>query len=177
MKFFAPIAVALLASAGLTSVAMAADLMAPPPAAAAMTSDWTGGYAGIGGSYIRINPASANAVQLDGILGANLQTGMFLVGLEGKLGYSYNLTTTFQQWEASVRGRAGVAVGDSALVYGSLGYALYQGSGNTYYQAGLGVEFMLSDNMSLDVAYTHSMGANNANTLDALSTSLLWHFK
>ena len=168
----------LVATASLlwSGTAMAADLMAPPPPAAAMTSDWTGGYVGVGGDLLRVTPSGDNVAELNGVLGANLQSGMFLVGLEGWLGYSDDYSISFSQWYAGVKGRAGFVVNDSALIYGSLGYQAY-GDGNTYYQAGVGVEFMVSDSTSLDVEYKHSIGANNGQSLDQIGASLLWHFK
>ncbi len=49
MSILAKIALGTTALVAMGSTAMAADLMAPPPAAAAMTSDWTGGYIGVEG--------------------------------------------------------------------------------------------------------------------------------
>lgn len=175
MKVFAALGLGLLASAAISTTAFAADLMAPPPAAEAMTtsSDWTGLYLGVGGDFLH---NADNVGEVSGILGANLQTGMFLVGLEGWLGYSDDFTTGATFWDYGVEGRAGFVVGDTALVYGSLGYKGYN-AGNTFYQAGLGVEFMVSDSMSLDIDYKHNWGANNPITSDEVGASLKWHFK
>jgi outer membrane immunogenic protein len=174
MTLISKIALGALASVLLGGTAMAADLMAPPPVEAAMTSDWTGGYIGVEGNYFRFG--TDNGVQLNAVAGANFQSGMFLVGLEGWLGYTDNLTTSFTQWNAGVEARAGLAT-EAALVYGGIGFEHYAGSGNEYWSAGVGVEFMLSDNMSLDLEYKHLMGTNNPATLDKVGASVLWHFK
>ena len=61
MSPISKIALGALASMLLGSTAMAADLMAPPPVEAAMTSDWTGGYIGLQGSAIRDSSAVTSA--------------------------------------------------------------------------------------------------------------------
>ncbi|MEP7240723.1 MAG: outer membrane beta-barrel protein [Devosia sp.] len=160
----------------MTGVSFGADLMMAPPApAAAMTSDWTGGYIGVAGSWSQVQPSGDQSVDLNVVVGANLQTGMFLVGLEGHAGVDYDYTIASTQGTAGIAARAGFVVGDAALLYGALGYDWYSGSGNTYYTASIGAEFMVSDSMSLDLRYTHGMGANNANTTDAVSAGLNWH--
>ncbi len=82
MSILAKIALGTTALVAMGSTAMAADLMAPPPPAAAMTSDWTGGYIGVGGALVAW-PAPDQIGQIDVVAGANLQTDMFLVGLQG----------------------------------------------------------------------------------------------
>lgn len=174
MNLVSKIALGALASVLLGGTAMAADLMQPPPPEAAMTSsaDWTGLYLGVGGDY-RFRPGH-DIGELNGIIGANFQTGMFLVGLQGWVGYSYDASIPASFWEGGIEGRAGF-VADSALLYGSLGYEAYD-AGNAYYQAGVGVEFMVSDSMGIDVHYKHSWGANNPIVADEVGASLLWHF-
>ena len=51
MKFVAKVALGVVALALTGSTAMAADLMAPPPPATAMTSGWDGVYIGANGYY------------------------------------------------------------------------------------------------------------------------------
>jgi len=178
MSPISKIALGALASMLLGSTAMAADLMAPPPVEAAMTSDWTGGYIGAGIEADHDQGSGNNFGEIDAILGANFQSGMFLAGVQGWVGYDRNLTSGGgDQWTAGIEGRAGFVVGDTALLYGALGYEYYAGSGNTYYMPGVGVEFMLSDSASVNLEYVHYMGANNSNVADGVRAQLLWHFK
>lgn len=182
MRAISKVVFGAVASLLLGSSAMAADLMAPPPPDVAMTSsaDWTGLYLGLGATYRTVSPAPTYSDDVASlILGANFQSGMFLVGLDGRVSYSYENDNAYQQWEWGVRGRAGFVLGDAALVYAAVGYEDHLGSGNTYYQFGVGAEFMVTDNVSLDLAYTHSIGANSGNTniLDDVTGSVLWHFR
>lgn len=172
------IALGALASILLGGTAMAADLMAPPPPEAAMTSDWTGGYIGIGLEGDHDELYGDNSGEVDAILGANLQSGMFLVGLQGWVGYSHDFTNPApDQWTAGVEARAGFVLGDAALLYAALGYDYFSGSGHNYYIPGVGIEFMVSDSLSLNLEYQHYIGVNTPQIADALRAQLLWHLK
>src|SRR3982751_1038978 len=73
--------VALIAAISLllgNGAAMAADLMAPPPPEAAMTGNWTGGYVGVTGQYLRVEGVDESLAEGGVTFGADFQTGMFL---------------------------------------------------------------------------------------------------
>jgi len=176
MSPISKIALGALASVLLGSTAMAADLMAPPPVEAAMTSDWTGGYIGLQGSAIRDSSAVTSAA-IDVVLGADFQTDMFLVGGRIWAGYTSAVSGgTGSNWDYGVEGRAGF-VADSALVYGALGDQSYAG-GINYWTAGVGVEFKLGDNASIDLEYKHLWPGSGATlSADQLLAGLHWRFK
>lgn len=56
---------------------------------------------------------------IEGVLGANLPLGPVFVGVEGHAAKGFGDI----EWEYGVRGRAGARIGESGLIYGSLGYA------------------------------------------------------
>ena len=58
-----------------------------------------------------------DGAQIEGVLGANLPLGPLFVGVEGFGAKSFG----DMKWEYGVRGRAGLRVGDSGMIYGSFG--------------------------------------------------------
>jgi opacity protein-like surface antigen len=174
MGTFTKIAIGALASTFLVSTAMAADLMAPPPPEAAMMSsaDWTGGYIGLG--VAGRNFGSFNEGEVNIAAGGWLQAEQFLVGIDGSLGY-FRDTFGGSGWVANLEGRAGIAVGDSVAVYGGLGVAHYQ-AGNNYVTYGLGVEFKLADNWSLDVEARHWVQNGGPLVGNELKGTVKYHF-
>ena len=175
MSPISKIALGALASLLLGSTAMAADLMAPPPVEAAMTSDWTGGYIGVQGSLLRDSTA-ANSAAIDIVLGADFQTDMFLVGGRIWGGWTQSLSGGGGNWDYGVEGRSGFVAGN-ALLYAALGDQSYA-SGTNYWTAGLGVEFSMGDSASLDLEYKHLWPGSGATaTADQLLAGLHWRFK
>lgn len=59
-----------------------------------------------------------DGAQIEGVIGANLPLGPLFVGVEGHGAKAFGDIN----WEYGVRGRAGVRIGESGLVYGSFGY-------------------------------------------------------
>lgn len=143
MKTNSRFALATVASAAAFAIspAFAADVVyEEPPAPApifepAPVATWAGPYAGVqlgygfGGSVER----PGNDISTDGFQGGvfggyNFQNGQFVYGLEGDVNYS-NIDGTNageaarSRFDGSIRARAGMAVTDDVLVYGTFGGA------------------------------------------------------
>lgn len=141
---FALSAVAGLGVAAFAAVpAMAADVVYEEPPApqpifeSAPVATWAGPYAGLhlgygfGGNTDL--SGSANSIGTDGWLGGafggyNFQNGQFVYGLEADVNYNGLDGTNAGEssrtrFDGSVRARAGVAVNDDILVYGTAGGA------------------------------------------------------
>ncbi len=83
-----------------------------------------------------------DGAQIEGVLGANLPLGPVFVGVEGHGAKGFGDI----DWEYGVRGRAGARIGESGLLYGSVGYTWIEARGNRGFADtkgwvyGLGVE-------------------------------------
>lgn len=138
-KRFALSAAAVL---GLSAPAFAADVVyQEPPAPApildtAPVSSWAGPYAGVHLGYGfsgDTNPAGQPAIGTSGWLGGafggfNMQSGQFVYGGEADINYnsldgSNGTLSSRARVDGSLRARAGVAVNDDILVYGTAGVA------------------------------------------------------
>lgn len=64
------------------------------------------------------NNRRLEGAQIEGVLGANLPIGPVFVGVEGFGAKGFGPIN----WEYGARGRAGLRIGESGLVYGSVGY-------------------------------------------------------
>jgi outer membrane immunogenic protein len=164
----------------LTSAAMAADV--PPyeaPMAVSVEHNWSGAYVGIHGGYAWGDQDLGAAELTDelegfvigGQVGYNWQWDSIVFGIEADGSYSDQedeiggLVSTEVEYLASVRGRVGWAF-DRFLVYGTGGAAF---AGNEFeligldeddadffgWAAGGGVEYMVTDNISIGVEYLH----------------------
>ncbi|MCB1417773.1 MAG: porin family protein [Notoacmeibacter sp.] len=133
-----------LGAAAFAFPAHAADLVgeeppAPPAPAieAAPVSDWAGGYAGVTGAYEfgkvqSTQPANQRHIN-DGYRGSvfggfNMQNGQFVYGAEADAGYGTTKGNNASNrsdigLDGSIRARAGVAVTNDVLVYGTGGLA------------------------------------------------------
>lgn len=162
-----------LFAAGALSVLMvggaaAADLIIEPPAVDdPVVSNWDGLYAGLTGALWLEGGVVFPALGVE--LGGNFVSGDLLLGAEIDLAYYL----TSGNFDVGVTGRAG-AVLDSAVIYGSLGIATLS-NGSAYVPVGAGVEFMVTDSMSIDLQGEYLIGLNGFNAVRA-STSLNFHF-
>lgn len=130
-----------LALAAMAAPAMAADVVYQEPPApqpiieSAPISSWAGPYGGVQLGYGFSGSADdgVNDIGTDGWVGGafggfNMQNGQFVYGVEGDINYS-GIEGSNAGFEArsrvdgSVRGRAGVAVTDDILLYGTAGVA------------------------------------------------------
>jgi opacity protein-like surface antigen len=160
---------------GLASGALAAD----PPLVVEETpaggTVWDGFYAGVGitGAY-NVDFAETFGF-VDGVVGFNVQADTFVFGGEVVLsGWQSNLAGPGLSTNGEIRG--GVLVTDDVLLYGSVGALYYITGGNVYGQLGVGVEFAVADNTTLDVQYKYWRQLGGAFQTHSISTSLLWHF-
>ena len=188
--FAAALGIAVLAAAP----AYAADVVfqeppAPQPSAPmdfAPIATWTGPYAGLQFGYGfsgRVNsPAfSPDISNTDGwfggaFVGYNLQHDMFVYGVEGDINYSRFTGssaggTSESGLEGSLRARAGVAVTDDILLYGTGGLAAQRltvnpagTSGDTQamigWTVGAGMDARLTDQVFGRVEYRYTDYAN-----------------
>lgn len=186
MNLFAKTTIAAAMLLGAQGAAYAADLTLPVVGDRAAELDWSGGYVGASAGYGQGTasreftglPFTATEDDLSGWLGGvqagyNFQVGTFVLGVEGDIDWT-NIDTAGApgalprnvNWTGSVRGRAGVAF-DRVLVYGTAGLAVaelettsFLGEEDTQvhrgWTAGLGVEYMLTDALSVKAEYAHS---------------------
>jgi outer membrane immunogenic protein len=188
-------AVAGLAALFAASTANAADIiMDEPPAPAAMSMEtaplptWSGAYAGVSAAYGFNGEASGvigDDVETDGFAGSgfvgyNMQSGSFVYGVEGDVGYSgvegsNGINRVESGLNGSIRARMGVAVTDTVLVYGTAGGAAENvevsnaaGSDDKTmlgYTVGAGVDAKLTDQVFGRVEYRYSdYGSETFNT-------------
>lgn len=186
-----------IAAASLTSAVQAADLPPPrepvPPSVVAPVFSWTGFYVGAhfgygwGKSEWAAFPAatfvspSTNGIFGGGQIGYNYQINNFVLGLEGDIGYfgvqrSVNLGAAApvivswrNRWDASIRGRAGVAL-DRTLLYvtGGVAFAdlrlaastpggsVSETQTRTGWTVGAGVEYALTPNWTVRGEYLYA---------------------
>jgi opacity protein-like surface antigen len=176
-KVFAGLAVSLAALVGATG-AQAADpiMMVDAPAIEMATSNWDGPYAGIGVIFETAAPGTPAETVIGGqaVLGINMTADSFLFG--GEL-YVAPWNSSTGGFGASFGGevRAGLIVSDPLVLYVAGGGEITDG-GNTYGSVGGGAEFMVADDLSLDLEYKFLVGINNANRYHHVGLSANWHF-
>lgn len=187
----------------MASTAYAADLIIEEPAAPVYEAagyDWTGIYVGafVGGTAGTVDWTSQyddealgaspeGEFDVDGWLGgvaigANLQTGIFVLGVEGDIAWadisgegeiegSSSVASLNVDYVGTVRARAGVAF-DSVLLYATGGFAYAGGTIGiseldgtldasadttfTGYAVGLGAEVAVTDNISIKGEYLYT---------------------
>jgi len=156
--------------------AIAAEILGEQPEAYSSDFDWNGVYVGVGASADAYTDGfvSGNSVYLDVIVGANVTTGDFLLGAEAWVGW-YNDIGFSTGFGAGAEVRAGALVSEGVLIYAGLGGYVFD-AGNQYGTLGLGAEFVVGDNMTLDLEYKYWQGLNNAFTASSLGASLNWYF-
>ena len=141
LGFARPVAaLGLLAMLGAVP-AYAADAVSeepptPAPMEEAPLNTWSGPYAGVslGYNFSGTTTTPTTDIDTDGFVGGvfggfNAQSGMFVYGLEGDIGYSDSngsnalTASTTSSVDGSLRARMGVAVTDDVLLYGTAGGA------------------------------------------------------
>jgi outer membrane immunogenic protein len=165
-----------LAAALLLAAApvMAADLIVdiPDEEAVALSSQWDGAYAGIGGIAYA---AGSTGVGFQGILGANATVAdNFILGGEIYAGPSLDSVNGFY-FVGGAEVRGGFLVTEDVLIYGALGFEA-DTSTDVYGTIGGGVEFAVAEDLTLDVEYKYFDGLNTATTAHQIGLSLNWHF-
>jgi opacity protein-like surface antigen len=142
-------ALASVAVAALTSATLAADpiVMVDSPIIDDVSFGWDGPYAG---AFI-LGTTSGNGGFGVGVnLGVNMSADMLVFGIEGDAAW-VNGTTGYQ---AQVVGKLGAALSDDAMIYGLAGIGV-DGLNGAYVPVGLGVEFMVAQDLSLKAQYEY----------------------
>ncbi|KAB7646518.1 outer membrane protein [Polymorphobacter fuscus] len=119
---------------GLASPALAQDMSTSAPASTTTATTPDGSklfgfepYFGVLGGYhsfdrrerfVGPNGERFDGALIEGLVGANLPLGPVFVGVEGFAAKGFSDIN----WEYGVRGRAGGRIGESGLIYGSVGY-------------------------------------------------------
>lgn len=198
---FAIKAAAGLGLAAITVPAMAADVVyQEPPAPApivetAPISTWAGPYAGLQLGYGFSGDVSdgTGSIDTDGFLGGafggfNMQNGQFVYGIEGDVNYSGvegsdGVFTARSRMDGSLRGRAGVAVTDDILLYGTAGIAAERlritedatGNHDTNtmigYTVGAGTDVKLTDQVFARGEYRYTDYGSKEFTLPGVGTA------
>jgi outer membrane immunogenic protein len=173
MRLIATTALVLVLGVTGALAADAPDLIVDDEAIEVAT-DWNGLYIGAGVTGGTAPSVPENFFQGDLIIGGNVQSDMFLFGAEAWLGgFVSNLA---QDIDVGAAARAGFLVTPEALVYGSLGVQHFIIGGATYAQFGGGVEFLVSDGLSIDLEGKYWSSLNGGPDVYSGSASLNWHF-
>jgi Opacity protein and related surface antigens len=157
--FVRSLSLGVAAAALLVGGAQAADLIiptTPQPIYEAAGFDWEGLYVGarIGGQFTgtdgantyALTPASTTSGVIGGVVGVNfIPMDPLLLGVEVTGDYIWNGTTSSGEFFANLK--AGAVVTDAALVYaiGGVGNNWTGGGSTSVYQLGAGVEFAVTD--------------------------------
>ncbi len=165
----------IAASTLMVSGAIAADpiiTVEPAYIPQSYSFDWDGFYAGLGVTGI-MPSAGTNFGSLDLIAGANFTNGDMLFGLEGWGNYTGDGVTT--AWGGGLEARIGYLATPEALLYASAGGQFYD-TGVSYGTLGGGVEFAVTDDLSLDLEYKYWLRSGSTTTAHSIGVSALWHF-
>ncbi len=178
-------ALVCLAIAGSATIANAGDLPRRTsantyaPASAEPAKSWQGCH---GGAHLGAGYGSASRLNTSGALigaqvGCDIQSDRFVAGVEGDASYTGMNNTGYggkyrQKWIGSARVRAGYAIDDRLLAYGTAGLAA--GSGqfkalgvstdktHTGWVAGVGVQYKVTNNVSVRGELLHyDLGRQN----------------
>jgi outer membrane immunogenic protein len=162
MRAFRTVSIAALATLASATAALAADPIAYPTSAAPQAAlpiydddgfDWNGFYAGVHGSAQLDGSDTRAGAGFD--LGFNAALDLFLVGAEFSLnGLSDGTDLTAY---AQVLGRAGVIVTNDVLAYGAAGYGTDLGGTDDHVLLGGGLEFAVTDDVSLRGQYLYGL--------------------
>jgi outer membrane immunogenic protein len=136
--------------------------------------DWGGFYAGVYG-VVQSSPARGSEVGAGIEAGVNAQFDFFLIGGEVAL---HGLTgDTIDTAYGQVTGRGGVLVTDDLLAYASAGYGMeLSGTGERDFLAGGGLEYAVSDDISINAEYLRGFDVEGGNPKDQISLGARFHF-
>ena len=160
------------AAAELITVPVDSSELAMPVADAGF--DWNGFYTGVYG--VAQSSAERDAeVGLGVEAGVNAQLDFFLVGGEVAL---HGLTSdTIDTAYGQITGRGGVLVTEDLLAYVAAGFgAELTGTGEANALAGGGLEFAVTDSMSVNAEYLHGFDIAGDNPTDQFSLGAKFHF-
>lgn len=175
MKLSLALAALATATALSATAAQAADLYKPDPvmAMASPSFNWDGFYAGIGGAGSFYN-TGVTIGQVEVEAGVNFTSGDFLFGAEALVGWAINNAGT-NSAVIGAEGRLGYLVTPEVLLYLSGGGVHYFNGSTTFGTLGAGVEFAVTDDVSLDLEYKYLWNSAALNGHE-IGASVLWHF-
>jgi outer membrane immunogenic protein len=176
------VAVFGLALAAFATGASAADLITyqtstkqqVPVAPTGSTVDWNGFYAGIYG--VGRGTATQGAQYGAGVdLGVNATFNFVLVGAEVSVeGLGDGAGSTSY---AEAIGRGGILLGGNTLLYGAAGYGIDTGTPDeTDVLAGGGLEYALTNSVSLRAQYLHAFPVTGNDPKDEVTLGAQFHF-
>jgi len=182
MRHVTAIALIVLVTGAATPAVRAADLISYPtsttqqvPVAPATQSsfDWSGFYAGVYGAY-RHGTTSGNQYGLGVDLGVTTTFNYVLAGAEVAVeGLGGDSASSYVQGLA----RGGVLVNDNTLLYGAAGYGGDTGAaGGSDALVGGGLEFAVTDNVTLRGQYLHGFPVTGGNAKDEVTLGAQFHF-
>lgn len=183
MRIFKTGAIVALVSTASIGAAVSADTITVPtstpvelPVSDGSRFDWSGFYAGVyGGAQ---NSGTGDTLYGLGIqAGVNAQFDFYLLGAEVAVhGLSGGVAT--QTSYGQILGRAGLVVNDDVLVYAAGGYGIDLGTANGQdLLLGGGVEFAVTDSISVEAEYLHGFPINGAGTAkDQFTVGANFHF-
>ncbi|MDF2982283.1 MAG: hypothetical protein K0Q69_2055 [Devosia sp.] len=159
--------------AAMAGAATASDLISVPVASSdvavpvATGFDWSGFYAGVYG-VVQSSPVRGTEV------GAGI-VDFFLVGGEVAL---HGLTgDTIDTAYGQVTGRGGLLVTDDLLAYASAGYGMeLSGTGERDFLAGGGIEYAVTDDISINAEYLRGFALEGGNDKNQFSLGARFHF-
>lgn len=136
--------------------------------------DWSGFYAGVYG-VAQASPVRGTEVGAGIEAGVNAQLDFFLVGGEVAL---HGLTSdTIETAYGQVTGRGGLLVTDDLLAYASAGYGMeLSGTGERDFLAGGGLEYAVTDDISINAEYLRGFDLEGGNPKDQFSLGARFHF-
>lgn len=184
----------------MAAPAMAADVVYQEPAApapifeSAPISSWAGPYVGaqVGYGFKGRVSGPGGTIGTEGWTGGvfggyNFQDGQFVYGIEGDINYSDIKGTDLgtharTRVDGSIRGRAGVAVTDDILVYGTAGVALAnqrltdvatgvnESKGLVGYTVGAGADVKLTEDVFARAEYRYTDYGSKTYTLPGVGS-------
>jgi outer membrane immunogenic protein len=182
MSQFSQLMLAVLAVTLPMGSALAADPITIPTSTAVeipthdtTTVDWSGFYAGVYGGA-QHGATSGTQYGLGVQAGVNAQFEFYLLGAEVSV---HGLTggdlgdTSYGQ----ILGRAGLVVNEDVLVYAAGGYGLDLGQPEeSDALAGGGVEFAITERLSVGAEYLHGFPVTGGNAKDQVTVGANFHF-
>jgi outer membrane immunogenic protein len=167
--------------AAAPSFAFAADALTIPvsteaavPIAEGPHFDWTGFYGGIYG-VAQSGPVSGLQYGAGLALGANLAIDFFLVG--GEVAFHGLLGGAGSTTYAQVLAKGGLLVTDDIAIYAAGGYGINTGAPvEDQALLGGGVEFAVSEDVSLRAQYLHGFPITGANPVEQVTLGANLHF-
>lgn len=181
MRMSSRLLIAVVALGGSASLAHASDLITIPVQSSDVAIpvggggfDWNGFYTGVYG-VAQSSEARGTEIGVGVEAGVNAQFDFFLVGGEVSL---HGLTgETLDTAYGQVLGRGGLLLTDDLLAYASAGYGMdLNGLGERDVLAGAGVEYAISDDISVNAEYLRGFDIEGGNAKDQFSLGARFHF-